>query len=88
MNGRLKADINKVHGSCNTIKRSIMGIEESDNELTRLALVMFANWIETEDPLMSRNDAIKQKRLGEIKQLDLYQTERVFKLRKLAENYS
>lgn len=65
-----------------------MGIEESDNELTRLALVMFANWIETEDPLMSRNDAIKQKRLGEIKQLDLYQTERVFKLRKLAENYS
>ena len=62
-------------------------MEESDKELTRLALVMFANWIETEDPLMSRNDAIQQKRHREIKQLDSFQEERVTKLRKLAENY-
>ena len=63
-------------------------MEESDKELTRLALVMFANWVETEDPLMSVNDAIKQKRHREIKQLDSYQTERVQRLRKLSENYT
>ena len=62
-------------------------MEESDKELTRLALVMFANWIETEDPLTSRNDAIRQKRHREIKQLDTFQEERVTTLRKLAENY-
>lgn len=59
-------------------------MDESDKELTRLALMMYACWIETGDPMLSRNDAVKQKRHKEINQLDEFQEARVQKLRKLA----
>ena len=60
-------------------------MDYSDADLTKMALLMFACWIETEDPLMSRNDAIRQNRLNKIKELDTFQLERVARLRKLAE---
>lgn len=62
-------------------------MEPSDEELTRIALNQYANWIETEDPLLSRNDAIRQKKLSIIKPLADYQLERVQRIRDLERKY-
>lgn len=59
-------------------------MDESDKELTRLALMMYACWIETGDPLTSREDAIRQSKHKVLKSLDEFQKQRIIRLRELA----
>jgi hypothetical protein len=62
-------------------------MEPSDDEITRIALNQYANWIETGEPLLSRNDAEEQKRTRIINQLDPTQTKLVNRIRKLETKY-
>ena len=57
---------------------------EKDNHVIFHALNMWANYIETNDVTLSRNDAIKIKQLDIVKVLDSDQLEFINRLRNLA----
>jgi len=57
---------------------------KKDNHVIFHALNMWANYIETNDPTISRNDAIKINQLESIKPLDNDQQTFIIRLRTLA----
>ena len=56
-----------------------------DSELTYTALCMYANWIETHNTAISRNDAIAAGEHKKIRHLDTHQLKMVERIRLLAE---
>lgn len=60
---------------------------DTDNEKIYAALKYWANYIETGDVCLSRNDAIRMNKRNIIKPLNIEQEKFVIKLRELAEKY-
>lgn len=56
---------------------------KTTGELIHTSLVMYRNWLETKDVLMSATDAVNCNQLGKIRALDPHQKKTVCKLEAL-----
>jgi hypothetical protein len=59
-----------------------------ENRLVQTALTMYANWIETKDPLSTMEDLVNQERHKELQALNVEQMQLIINIRNLAKLYA